>query len=186
MLNAAPCDATGLRDDRALAQHPFRHEAHHPDSLLRRGATAPHHAEGASAQGRGLRHRRVAGDRRRLDRRHGRGGALARGRPHRPPDQQQGPRGRVPGGSRRRAEARSRRDRQHRRRQSVRRHRHPEAGRADRQRARGHGRRRPPGGDGRALLAGQEAAAAPRLMGRAPGVGNDDPGRHVRLPRLQP
>ena len=67
----------------------------------------------------GLRHRRVARHRRRLDRPHDRGRARARRRPHRPADQQQGPGGRLPGRPRRVPEARRRRDRQHRRRQPV-------------------------------------------------------------------
>ena len=68
-----------------------------------------------------------------------------RRRAHRPPDQQQGPRRRLPGRARRLPEARRRRDRQHRRRQPVPRRRHPEAGRADPRRRGRHGRRRPPG-----------------------------------------
>ena len=72
----------------------------------------------------GFDERRVAGHRRRLDRPHGRGRARPRRRPHRPADQQQGPRLRLPGRARRRAQARRRRDRQHRRRQPVLRARH--------------------------------------------------------------
>ena len=58
-------------------------------------------------------------DRRRLDRPHGRGRPRVRGRAHRPPDQQQGPRRRLPGRARRLPEARRRHRRQHRRRQPV-------------------------------------------------------------------
>ena len=134
----------------------------------------------------GLRRRRVARHRRRVDRPDDRGRARARRRPHRPADQQQGPRERLPGGPRRRPQARRRRDRQHRRRQPVRRPRHRDARRADRRRRRRHGRRRPPGDDDRALLAGEEDAPAARLLGRAPGVADRRPRHHLGLPRLQP
>ena len=40
--------------------------------------------------------------------------------------------------------------------------------------------------DDRALLAAEEAPAAPRLVGRAPGVGDRRAGHDLRLPRLQP
>ena len=69
----------------------------------------------------------------------------ARRRPRRPADQQQGPRGRLPGRARRGPEAGRGRDRQHRRRRPVPGRGHPEAGRADPRRARRHGRRRPAG-----------------------------------------
>ena len=49
-----------------------------------------------------LRRRRVAGHRRRLDRPHDRGRPRERRRPHRAPDEQQGPGRRLPGGPRRR------------------------------------------------------------------------------------
>ena len=58
-------------------------------------------------------------DRRRLDRRHGRGRARPRRRSSRAPDQQQGPGRRLSGGHRHGPEARRGRDRQHRRRQPV-------------------------------------------------------------------
>ena len=128
----------------------------------------------------------MACDRRRLDRPHHRGRAGAWGRPHRPPDEQQGPRRRLPGGARRGAQARRRRDRQHRRRQPVLRARHPQARRADRGRPGRHGRGRPRGHDDRALLAAEEVAAAARLLGRAPGVADQGARHHVGLPRLQP
>ena len=67
----------------------------------------------------GLRRRRVAHHRRRLDRPHDRGRARQRRRPHRPADEQQGPGRRLPGRPRRVPEARRRRHRQHRRRQPV-------------------------------------------------------------------
>ena len=94
-------------------------EADHPDPVPERGGDPPGHARRAAPRGRGLRRRRVAGRRRRLDRPHGRGRAGARGRPHRPADQQQGAGRGLPGRARRLAEAGRRRDRQHRRRQPV-------------------------------------------------------------------
>ena len=94
-----------------------------------------------------------------------------RRRPPRAPDQQQGPRGRLPGGHRHRAEARRRRDRQHRRRQPVLRRRRAQARRADPARA------APTWSSATARSAGIEhfsplkkAAAAARLVGRAPGL----------------
>ena len=130
------------------------------------GATCPREVAG-------LRRRRVADHRRRLERPHGRGGARARRRPRRPPDQQQGPGRRLPGRARRRPEARRRRDRQHRRRQPVRGRRHPQAGRRRSCAARptwssatGRSRR------STHFSARQEAAAAARLVGRAAGVGD--------------
>ena len=57
---------------------------------------------------------------------------------------------------------------------------------ADPRRPRRHGRRRPRGRRHRALLAAEEDAAAARLVGRAPGVLDDDPRHDLGLPRLQP
>ena len=113
---------------------------------------------------RGARHGRggVARDRRRLVGRHRRGGARARRAPRRPPDQQQGPRRRLPGGAGRLPEAGRRRDREHRRRQPVLRRRHPEAGGADPRRQGRHGGRRPRDRPDRALLPAEEAPAASR------------------------
>jgi hypothetical protein len=78
------------------------------------------------------------------------------------PDEQQGAGLRLPGGRRRLPQARRRRHRQHGRRQPVLR---PDIAKlvAPILRRGRHGRRRPPGHDHRALLAGQEGAAAPRL-----------------------
>ena len=128
----------------------------------------------------------MADHRRRLDRSHHRGRAQARCRPHRPAHQQQGPRLRVPGRAGRRAEARRRRHRQHGRGQPVLRPRHRAPGRADPRRQRRHGGRRPRGHEHRALLGAQEAAPAPRLLGRAAGLADHGARHHVRLPRLQP
>ena len=89
-------------------------------------------------------------------------------------------------GARRVPEARRRRDRQHGRRQPVRRPRHRQARRADHRRQCRHGRRRPPGEDDRALLAGEEAAAAARVLDRAPGVAHRRARHDLRLPRVQP
>ena len=135
----------------------------------------------------GLRRGRVAGHRRRLDRPHHRGRARARRRPHRAPDEQQGPGLRLPGGARRRAEARRRRDRQHRRRQPVLRRRHPQARRSRSSRGDADmvvGDREVD--DDRALLAAEEGAAAARLVGRAAGVADHGAGHDLGLPRLQP
>ncbi len=129
---------------------------------------------------------RVAGHRRRLDRRDRRRRDRPRRRPSRTPDEQQGPRDGLPGRHRHRPEARRRRDRQHRRRQPVLRPRRRPARCADRRRARRHGRRRPRGGRHRTLLAAEEDAAAARLVGRAPGLLDLGPRYDVGLSRLQP
>ena len=81
--------------------------------------TLPETLADLPARDRGHRRGRVARDRRRLDRPHGRGRARGRRRPHRPPHQQQGPRRGLPGGARRLPQARRRHHRQHRRRQPV-------------------------------------------------------------------
>ena len=161
-------------------------EAHHPDPLLQRGRAAAADARRPAARGGGLRRRRVAGDRRRLDRRDGRGRARARRRPPRAPDQQQGPRGRLPGGHRHGAEARRRRDRQHRRRQPVLRRRTSRSSCARSSTGAPTWCRRPRGRRDRALLAAEEGAAAPRLVGRAPGLLDLGARHDLGLPRLQP
>ena len=109
-----------------------------------------------------------------------------RGRAHRPPDQQPGPRGSLPGRARRLPQARRRRRRQHRRRQPVQRRRRAEAAGADPRRRGRHGRRRPPRRHDRALLRRQEGAAAGRQLGRAQALGHRDRRHDLRLPRLQP
>ena len=109
-----------------------------------------------------------------------------RGRAHRPADQQQGPRRRLPGRARRLPEARRRHRRQHRRRQPVQRRRRRQAGGADPRRRGRHGRRRPPGRPDRPLLRLQEGAAAARQLGRAAALRDRDHRHHLRLPRLQP
>ena len=111
------------------------HEAHHPDSLLERGAAAACDARRPPSRAARVRHRRVADHRRRLDRRHGRGGQAPRGRPHRPPDEQQGAVRRLPGRPRRLPQARRGRHRQHRRRQPVLRPGHRQARRSRSSRA---------------------------------------------------
>ena len=161
-------------------------EADHPDSLQGRGRATAGHACRPAALTRRLRLDRVAGDRRRVDRRDDRRRAGARRRAHRPPDQQQGARQRLPGRHGRRAEARRRRDRQHRRRQPVPRRRRREARRPDRRRNRRHGDRRPRRGLDRALLAAQEAPPATRLARRPRRLGNRCARHDVGLPRLQP
>ena len=135
----------------------------------------------------GLRRGRVARHRRRLDRPHHRGRARARRRPHRPPDQQQGPGRRLPGRARRRPEARRRRDRQHRRRQPVLRRRHPASS-----------SRRSSSGDADMVVGDREVMTIEHfspLKKRLQRLGSwvvrqasdDRRARHdLRLPRLQP
>ena len=162
------------------------HEAHHPNPVQGRGGSPPRHPARPPPPGPGVRRGRVAHHRRRLDGSDHRGRARARRRPHRPPDQQQGAGLRVPGGARRLPEARGGRHRQHRRGQPVLRPGRRAARAADPRRRGRHGRRRPRGHDDRALLAAQEEPAAPRLLGRAPGLVDLRAGHHVGLPRLQP
>ncbi|CAA9487968.1 MAG: Glycosyltransferase, partial [uncultured Solirubrobacteraceae bacterium] len=161
-------------------------EAHHPDPLLERGGAAPAHARRPAAAGPGLRRGRVAHHRRRLHGRHRRGGARGGRGPHRPPHEQQGAGGRLPGGARRLPEARRRRHRQHGRRQPVLGAGHPPARRPHRGRVGRHGRRGPRDGQDRALLAPEEAPAEARLLGRAPGLRHGRARHHLRLSRLQP
>ena len=114
--------------------------------------------------------------------------ARARGRrSRRPPDQPQGPGRGLPGRPGRRAEARRRRDRQHRRGQPVRgRTTYPSWWRrscAARRTwssatARSEHRSR--------LLGRQEAPPAAWLVGRSPRLRHRDPGHHLGLPRVQP
>ena len=113
---------------------PHTHEADHPDPLLQRGrARCPATLADLPREVAGLRRGRVARHRRRLDRRtievareptaSTTSCALTNNK---------GLAARLPGGPGRGAEARRRRDRQHRRRQPVLRRRHPQARRADR------------------------------------------------------
>ena len=93
---------------------------------------------------------------------------------------------RLPGGPGRRAQARRRRDRQHRRRQPVLRPRHRQARRADRGRRRGHGRRRPRGHDDRPLLPAKKSLQRLGSWVVRQASQTDGARHHVRLPRLQP
>ena len=175
-LHAPPVAPTARRHD----------EAHHPDPVPQRRGSASRHPRRPAAPGARHRRRRVARRRRRLDRSHRRRGLGQRRRSRGQADQQPGPVVGLPGRARCRPEAGRGHRGEHRRGQPVPSRRHRPPGRADRRRARRHGDRRPGRHVDRPLLADEEAAPAPRELGRPPGVRHRRARRHVGLPRLQP